>query len=107
MHGRRTTWNWSDEEDSEEDTPPDDDALGIGAPLPRPRGPRRSPKGRQLRLPEEAKRHTFTPQQRLLMLDTWRRSGLPAQDFAALVGVSQAHARTNGSSCSSNRGRPG
>ena len=67
----------SDEEDSEEDTPPDDDELGIGAPLP-PRGPRRPPKGRQLRVPEEAKRHSFTPQQRLLILDTWQRSGLPA-----------------------------
>jgi len=51
----------SDEEDSEEDTPLDDDELGIGAPLP-PRGPRRPPKGRQLRVPEEAKRHSFTPQ---------------------------------------------
>ena len=78
----------SDEEDSEEDTPPDDEELGIGAPLP-PRGPRRPPKGRQLGVPEEAKRHSFTPQQRLLMLDTWRRSGLPGQDFAGLVGVSK------------------
>jgi transposase InsO family protein len=40
-------------------------------------------------VPEEAKRHSFTPQQRLLMLDTWRRSGLPGQDFAGLVGVSK------------------
>jgi transposase InsO family protein len=30
-----------------------------------------------------------TPQQRLLLLDTWQRSGLPAGDFAALVGVSR------------------
>jgi transposase len=27
--------------------------------------------------------------QRLLMLDTWRRSGLPAGDFAPLVGISK------------------
>src|SRR6516164_10267585 len=27
--------------------------------------------------------------QRLLLLDTWQRSGLPAGDFAALVGVSK------------------
>jgi hypothetical protein len=27
------------------------------------------------------------PEQRLLLLDTWRRSGLPARDFAALVGM--------------------
>lgn len=31
----------------------------------------------------------LSPEQRLLLLDTWRRSGLPARDFAALVGVSR------------------
>jgi transposase InsO family protein len=31
----------------------------------------------------------LTPQQRLLILDTWQRSGLPAGDFAPLVGVSK------------------
>jgi transposase InsO family protein len=31
----------------------------------------------------------FTPEQRLLILDTWRRSGLPAGEFAPLVGVSK------------------
>src|SRR6516164_2091638 len=31
----------------------------------------------------------FTPEQRLLVLDAWRRSGLPAGDFAPLVGISQ------------------
>jgi transposase len=31
----------------------------------------------------------LTPEQRLLLLDTWRRSGLPAGDFAALVGISK------------------
>ena len=31
----------------------------------------------------------FTPEQRLLILDSWRRSGLPAGDFAPLVGVSK------------------
>jgi transposase InsO family protein len=30
----------------------------------------------------------FPPEQRLLILDTWRRSGLPARDFAAIVGMS-------------------
>jgi transposase InsO family protein len=78
------------EEDCPEDSPPDEDALGIGARLPRPRGPRRSARGRELRLPEEGKRQTFTPQQRLLVLDTWRRSGLPAQDFASRLGTSAA-----------------
>jgi transposase InsO family protein len=45
--------------------------------------------GRQLRSPEEAKRRVYTPQQRLMLLDTWRRSGLPALDFASLVGISK------------------
>jgi transposase InsO family protein len=31
----------------------------------------------------------LSPQQRLLVLDTWRRSGLPARDFSAIVGVSR------------------
>ena len=31
----------------------------------------------------------MTPEQRLLILDTWQRSGLPAGDFATLVGVSK------------------
>jgi transposase InsO family protein len=31
----------------------------------------------------------LTAQQRLLLLDTWQRSGLPAADFAALVGLSK------------------
>ena len=30
-----------------------------------------------------------TPEQRLLLLDTWKRSGLPAADFAAMVGVTR------------------
>jgi transposase InsO family protein len=30
----------------------------------------------------------LSPQQKLLLLDTWQRSGLPARDFAALVQVS-------------------
>jgi transposase InsO family protein len=31
----------------------------------------------------------LTPEQRLLVLDAWRRSGLPAGDFAPLVGISK------------------
>jgi transposase InsO family protein len=31
----------------------------------------------------------ISPQQKLLLLDTWLRSGLPARDFAALVNVSR------------------
>jgi transposase InsO family protein len=53
-------------------------------------GRRRGVKGRRLARPEdEPSRRTHTPQQRLLLLDTWQRSGLPAKDFSALVGVSK------------------
>ena len=39
--------------------------------------------------PPRVTAENLTPQQRLLLLDTWQRSGLPAGDFAALVGVSK------------------
>jgi transposase InsO family protein len=53
-------------------------------------GPRRKRKGRRLeqRAETTGRQQAHTPEQRLLLLDTWRRSGLPAKDFAALVGVS-------------------
>jgi hypothetical protein len=44
-------------------------------------------RGRRLVQPQ-AKSEPLTPTQRLLLLDTWQRSGLSAADFAALVGVS-------------------
>jgi transposase InsO family protein len=44
--------------------------------------------GKRLVAPQD-KPPALTPQQRLLLLDTWQRSGLPAGDFAALVGVSK------------------
>ncbi len=46
-------------------------------------------KGRRLVKPEVSPQPAMTPEQRLLILDTWQRSGLPAGDFAALVGVSK------------------
>jgi transposase len=39
--------------------------------------------------PEPTDRRTATPQERLLLLDLWQRSGLSAGDFGALVGVSK------------------
>jgi transposase len=36
-----------------------------------------------------SKAETLTPEQRLYILDTWLRSGLPAGDFAAMVGLSK------------------
>ena len=46
-------------------------------------------KGRRLVKKTGAPVSNVTPKQRLLLLDTWRRSGLPAGDFSALVGVSK------------------
>jgi transposase InsO family protein len=51
---------------------------------------RRRNRGRRLVPPKTASAPpTITPEQRLLLLDTWQRSGLPAGDFAALVGLSK------------------
>jgi transposase InsO family protein len=51
-------------------------------------GRARRQRGRRLVKPAEP-RAPLTAEQRLLLLDTWRRSGLPAGDFAALVGLSK------------------
>ncbi len=45
-------------------------------------------KGRSLVKRDEV-RLAFSPHERLLILDTWQRSGLPAGDFAPLVGISK------------------
>jgi transposase InsO family protein len=61
---------------------PEEALASIGAPQRRRRRTRRT-------VPQDAAgRLHFTPRQRLLLLDTWLRSKLPAKDFAALVGVS-------------------
>ena len=54
----------------------------------RPLGWNGKPKGRALIKPDEV-RLAFSPHERLLILDTWQRSGLPAGDFAPLVGLSK------------------
>jgi transposase InsO family protein len=56
------------------------------APLRRPGRP--PGHGKRLALPD-SKPAPLTAEQRLLMLDTWQKSKLPAGDFAALVGVSK------------------
>jgi transposase InsO family protein len=62
-------------------------ADGHASGLPRvPAGRRR---GRRLVAKESGRTTPLTAPQRLLLLDTWRRSGLPAGDFAALVGLSR------------------
>lgn len=59
------------------------------APVPRLGGRPRGVRGKRLVKPEARERTALTPQQRLLVLDTWQRSGLPAGDFAALAGLSK------------------
>src|SRR5262249_21919967 len=54
--------------------------------LPRLRQPRRR---RWLAKKSEEPVSPLTADQRLLVLDAWQRSGLPARDFAPLVGMSR------------------
>ena len=49
---------------------------------------RRASKGRRLVASSGSPRAALTPQQRLLILDSWQRSKLPAKTFAPIVGVS-------------------
>jgi transposase len=73
--------------DDDQDIPPPDDSPGpnewasTGA-------LRARQQGKRLVLPAD-KPTEITPQQRLLLLDIWQRSGLPARDFAVLVGISR------------------
>jgi transposase InsO family protein len=60
-----------------------------GAELPRRLRLSGRSKGRKLVKKDVSPALLLTPEQRLLLLDTWQRSGLPAGDFAALVGVSK------------------
>lgn len=54
-----------------------------------PRRRRGRPRTRRTVAPEEAARgRSFTPEQRLVLLDVWQRSDLPASDFSELAGVS-------------------
>ena len=56
------------------------------SPEPRPRRRRRG--RRMVKKAVESGRPQYSGEQRLLILDVWRRSALPAADFAPLVGVS-------------------
>jgi transposase InsO family protein len=86
-----------DEAETEGDEIPSDPAED---PEPRPRffhgGSARVPslsgrgkRGRRLVKPADVKVSPLSAEQRLLLLDTWQRSGLPAGDFAAMVGLSK------------------
>ena len=54
-------------------------------------GPRRgaTPTRRRTLKPPAPPAPAITPEQRLLILDSWQRCGLPAADFAPLVGISK------------------
>ena len=81
-------------DEAPEDQPnPDPDA---GSPLPAEPAPRRElprlqqpARGQRTLRKVEPPPPPLTAEQRLLLLDTWRRSGLPAGDFAPLVGLSK------------------
>ena len=89
-------WNEIEEADSdlqpqESEVPEQDEELNwsSGVELPRrPLGWNGKPQKRTLVKPDEV-RQAFSPHERLLILDTWQRSGLPAGDFAPLVGISK------------------
>ena len=64
------------------------DAAAVRRYIGNPGGKKR--RGQPLSKPEEQEPAVaVTPEQRLLLLDTWNRSGLPAGDFASLVGLSK------------------
>jgi transposase InsO family protein len=67
----------------------DPSAEGLEYESRRPRMPAGRRRGQRLVKSEPGRTTPLTPPQRLLLLDTWRRSGLPAGDFAALVGLSR------------------
>jgi transposase InsO family protein len=58
--------------------------------VPRLLGGRRKPRrGKRLEAPDTPPPPKVTPEQKLLLLDTWQRSGLSAGDFGSMVGVSR------------------
>ena len=81
----------STEGETERDPPGGPEGLNEpGRPL-RLVGGRKGVKGRRLVKKSNRKSPTqFTPEQRLLILDVWKRSGLYATDFAPLVGTTNS-----------------
>ena len=86
-----------------QEPPPEEPFEEVRKPLWPARG---KSKGQRLVKPEPSAQASMTPEQRLLILDTWQRSGLPAGDFAPLVGLSK-HTLYVGRSTSTSRARPG
>ena len=66
------------------------DEAASAEPFAEPIGPPRlrpMKKGQRLIKKPAAPKLQVSPEQRLLILDTWRRSGLPATDFSTIVGI--------------------
>ncbi len=90
-------FEWDPAESDGGDLPRPGDGPATVSEEPRPFGfalpsaGRRKPVGRRLvKLePGADKSPAHKPEQRLLILDCWQRSGLPAKDFADLVGISK------------------
>lgn len=78
---------WDAETGLAEDAPPPDETEDWEDP-PRIPNLRARPRGTLAKLPARPEL-PLSPQQKLLLLDTWQRSGLPARDFGALVKVSR------------------
>ena len=62
---------------------PDDEAGGAKDAAPTPETRKRRQRT------EDAKAHSFSPAERLNLLDVWMRSGLAASEFGALVGITR------------------
>jgi transposase len=87
---------YGDLDEDEPDLPPEESvrqSLHVPAlddeGLPVRRSPWKKRRGRQLVKKQAGEQRYFSPEERLLLLDTWIRSGLPAKDFSGLVGVSK------------------
>lgn len=74
---------------SEPEPAPEEEPLVAVDPIPRPRMLGRLKGQRLLVKPDPTPPVTLAPEQRLLILDTWIRSGLPGGDFGELVNVSK------------------
>jgi transposase InsO family protein len=83
--------DFESDEDIDADVPPEEEQYVEEAVyLPRLSGYGVRTKGRRLVKPVEGHtRGSTTPEQKLLILDTWMRSGLPMGDFAGIVGLSK------------------
>jgi Winged helix-turn helix len=85
---RSVEFNASDDSTQEDFSGPPDPNAASGAPG-LPRMSRRGKPGRRFVAHQDFRTAPLTAEQRLLLLDTWQRSKLPAGDFAALVGLSK------------------